>query len=408
MKKDIKNRFIFPHFLKWTFLGTMVGVVVGLVIGIFLKSLEQVSIFREQHKYIIFLLPTAGATVSYIYAKIGKESIKGNNLIFDRINKKEGVVPFRMAPLVFWGTVVTHLFGGSAGREGTGVQIGASISGKIGSILKLRSEEYRIMLITGVSSGFGSVFGTPISGTIFGLEVATIGRVSYEALIPCSISSIVGNFIVDTMGVEHGKYSVGHIVEPNIIIVIKIIIVSIIFGLISRLFSEGTHKLKNIFNKIFKNKIYSSFFGGIVIIVLTILIGTTTYLGLSLSLLDDAFKVKVPILAFMIKLIFTSITLAAGFQGGEVTPLFVIGATLGNALAVILGLPIGLLAAMGMISVFAGATNTPIASFIMGIELFGSNGLLYIFIAVVISYIFSGSRGIYDSQELMSPKINNL
>ncbi|MDK2564031.1 voltage-gated chloride channel family protein [Romboutsia sedimentorum] len=386
------------HFIKWFFLSAISGGVVGLVISLFLKSLQYATVTRENNPWIIYLLPFGGALVSYLYLKYGGDSSKGNNLIIERINNGGGYVPFKMTPLVFLGTFITHLFGGSAGREGTGVQIGASISSKLGRLINLKGMDHTILIISGVSSGFGVVFGTPIAGTVFGLEVSSIGKMRYDAIIPCLISSFIGNQIATLLKVQHTHYHMNGITD-NPSIFYKVIFCAVIFGLVSKLFSELTHYLKKYFSEKIPNPCVKSFIGGILIIALVLILNTRIYLGLSLDLLGNSFEVKIIGYAFLLKLIFTSITLATGFQGGEVTPLFVIGATLGNFLSSIVNLPISFLSGLGMISVFCGATKTPLASFIMGVELFGAENIKYIFMACIISYVFSGKSGIYSSQE---------
>lgn len=386
------------HFIKWFFLSAISGGVVGLVISLFLKSLQYATATRENNPWIIYLLPFGGALVSYLYLKYGGDSSKGNNLIIERINNGGGYVPFKMTPLVFLGTFITHLFGGSAGREGTGVQIGASISSKLGRLINLKGMDHTILIISGVSSGFGVVFGTPIAGTVFGLEVSSIGKMRYDAIIPCLISSFIGNQIATLLKVQHTHYHMNGITD-NPSIFYKVIFCAVIFGLVSKLFSELTHYLKKYFSEKIPNPCVKSFIGGILIIALVLILNTRIYLGLSLDLLGNSFEVKIIGYAFLLKLIFTSITLATGFQGGEVTPLFVIGATLGNFLSSIVNLPISFLSGLGMISVFCGATKTPLASFIMGVELFGAENIKYIFMACIISYVFSGKSGIYSSQE---------
>ncbi|MBC6002946.1 chloride channel protein [Paeniclostridium sp. NSJ-45] len=399
LKKHIKeSELISIVFLRWFLLASISGVAVGVVISFFLKSLQWATSTREANSWLLYMLPLGGAFVSYLYSKYGKDSAKGNNLIIERINEGEGRIPFRMAPLVFFGTFITHLFGGSAGREGTGVQIGASLSSKIGELLKLKGLDYTILIISGVSSGFGVVFGTPIAGTIFGLEVTTIGKMRYEAIIPCFISSYIGNFIAELFKVQHSHYSMGASLN-GVDIFFKVIFCAVLFGLTSKLFAELTHSLKKFFAAKIPNTSLKSFVGGVIIIIIVLILGTRIYLGLSLDLLSNAFNQPVPKESFMIKLLLTSLTLSVGFQGGEVTPLFVIGATLGNLLAGMLGLPIEFLAGLGMIGVFAGATKTPITSFVMGLELFGSANIGFIFIACVISYVFAGKSTIYTSQD---------
>ena len=390
---------ILKNFIKWFLLSVLSGIIVGIVISFFLKSLQLATSIRKANPIIIALLPFGGALVSYLYLKYGKDSSKGNNLIIERINKGEADIPFRMAPLVFFGTFITHLFGGSAGREGTGVQIGASITSKLSKLLKLNKKDTTIIIISGVSSGFGVVFGTPIAGTIFGLEVSTIGKMRYEAIIPCLISSYIGNFIARLLKVQHTHYPMEVVSSSDYTIFYKVILCSILFGIVSKLFSELTHYLKQYFTQLIPKPYIKSFVGGCIVILIALVLQTQMYLGLSLDLLKHSFENSVVGYTFIFKLILTSITLSTGFQGGEVTPLFVIGATLGSFLAPIINLPISFLAGLGMIAVFCGGTKTPLASFAMGLELFGGGNIKYIFITCVISYVFAGKSGIYSSQE---------
>ena len=391
-------------FLKWIFIGAIVGILTGIAGTLFLKSLEFATDLRISNPSLLFLLPIGGAFVSFLYSNYGENSSRGNNLIIDKINENEDNIPLRMAPLVFIGTFITHLFGGSAGREGTGVQIGASISEGVGRLFKLDKIDTKIILMCGISSGFASVFGTPLAGTIFGLEVAALGAMNYSGLIPCFTAAFVGNLVTELLGIHHSHYTISEI--PNITpsIVLKVIIASILFGLISKLFSELTHKLKEIFSTTFKNASIKSAVGGLIIIVLTYITGTGDYLGLSIPLITDSFTGQVSPFAFINKLIFTILTLGSGFQGGEVTPLFVIGSTFGNALSNILNISPSFLACLGLIGVFSGATNSPITSFILGIEMFGSQGCQYMFMACAISYLFSGHSGIYISQKISTSK----
>jgi len=391
-------------FLKWVFIGIIVGSLTGSVIGLFLKSLESAINLRMSNPWLLFLLPFGGAFVSLLYSKYGKNSSKGNNLIIDKINQSSGDIPLRMAVLVFLGTIITHLFGGSAGREGTGVQIGSSIAERIGHTFKMDKIDTKLILMCGISSGFGSVFGTPLAGTIFGLEVAALGTMSYEGLIPCFTAAFVGNFITEKFGVNHIHYKVLDIPALTTSTVFKIVVAAILFGFVSKLFSELTHKLKEVFSKGFKNTAMKSMVGGFIIIALTYIIGTRDYLGLSLPLITDSFTKQVSPFATLCKIIFTSLTLGTGFQGGEVTPLFVIGSTFGNTLSGILHISPSFLAALGLIGVFAGATNTPITSFILGIEMFGSQGSEYMFMTCAVSYLFSGHSGIYISQKISASK----
>ncbi|WP_081739733.1 voltage-gated chloride channel family protein [Paenibacillus sp. JCM 10914] len=393
------------YFLKWIALGGIVGIMTGSASALFLHSLNYVTTLRVSTPWLLFLLPLGGAAVSYLYYKMGKNSSKGNNLILDQIHGGTEAIPLRMTPLVLAGTLITHLFGGSAGREGTAVQMGGSLSEWFGKLIRVTPLDRKILLICGISGGFGSIFGTPLAGTLFGLEVLAIGLISHQALIPAFIASLVGNITATSLwGVSHLHYSIGPIPPLSLTLVLKIILASILFGLTSRLFSELTHSLKRWYSYLFKNPMIKSAAGGMIIIGLVYLLGTRDYLGLGLPLIEQSFTGEVSPLAFLGKILFTSLTLGAGFQGGEVTPLFTIGATLGNALADWISLGAPFLAALGFIAVFCGATNTPIACFIMGIELFGGEGALYMFMACIISYLFSGHSGIYTSQQIGTPK----
>ncbi|MBB6622710.1 voltage-gated chloride channel family protein [Clostridium gasigenes] len=395
-------------FLKWVLLGTIVGVLTGSVASLFLKSLDIATNLRLQNAWLLFLLPFGGAFVSFIYLKYGKNSLKGNNLILDKINNGNSIIPLRMVPLVFIGTFITHLFGGSAGREGTGVQIGSTIADGVGTILKLDKIDTKIILMCGISSGFASVFGTPLAGTIFGLEVAVLGIMSYEALIPCFTAAFIGNFTTVFFGVHHTHYKILEVPSFTYYTIIKVIIAAILFGLLSKIFTELTHKLKEIFSSHFQNPVIKSIIGGFIIIFLTYIINSRDYLGLSLPLITDSFTKEVSPFAFIGKLLFTSITLGTGFQGGEVTPLFVVGSTFGNTLSSILNISPSFLAALGLIGVFSGATNTPITSFVLGVELFGSQGIEFMFMTCIISYIFSGHSGIYISQKIGRSKSKSI
>lgn len=392
---------LWSTFLKWIVLGGAVGVLSGTASAFFLKSLDYVTDVRMNHGWLLFLLPLGGALVSYLYMKFGKNSAKGNNLILEQIGEGQETIPLRMAPLVLFGTLVTHLFGGSAGREGTAVQMGGSLAEWFGKMIRIDAADRKILLMCGISGGFGSIFGTPLAGTIFGLEVIAIGLISHRALLPCFTASFVGDLVATRIwGVHHAHYQIGIVPNVEMSIVIKVVVASILFGLVSLLFSELTHALKRGFAAIFQNPMLKSAVGGFAVIALVAIVGTRDYLGLGLPLIQQSFEGEVSPLAFLWKLLFTSVTLGAGFQGGEVTPLFAIGATMGHSLAHLFGLYAPFLAALGFIAVFCGATNTPIACFIMGIELFGSEAAVYLFIACLVSYVFSGHSGIYTSQRI--------
>lgn len=422
-KTSLEHFSILKHLFRWTIIIIPIAIVIGSMVALFLWLLHSAIHFRFENKYLLYLLPFAGLLIHFVYKSIGKSSEKGNNLIMDEIHQPGGGIPKRMAPIVLGATVITHLFGGSAGREGTAVQIGGSIAQMFGNWFKLNKADTRIILTAGVAAGFGAVFGTPLTGAIFAMEVLTIGRIQYDALLPCLIASIIGDAAVTAWGIHHTAYHIDAIpVLPHlfsnyfsldILLLVKIIIASAAFGLASYLFAEMAHGIKNFFLKLIKKQWLIPVIGGCIIIGLTYLIGKPDYLSLGIDA-EYPGAVTVPSAfhaggadtwSWLWKTIYTTITLSTGFKGGEVTPLFYIGATLGNTLAGFMDAPIGLFAALGFIAVFAGATNTPLACTIMGIELFGGEHTLFFAVACFTAYFFSGHSGIYSAQRIAVPKI---
>lgn len=393
-------------FLKWTALGAWVGILSGTASYIFLKSLEFANAYRAVHPQILFGLPFAGIMIAVIYNGYGKSVEGGNNLLLERVHEPGNVVPFRMAPLILITTVLTHLFGGSAGREGTAVQMGGTLANLACGPLKLSPADRRILIMAGIAGGFGSVFGTPLAGAIFGLEVLSIGRIKYDALVPCLVASFVGDLACRGLGIEHQSYQplVGTIPPMSAGLFATLVLAGVLFAVASALFSELTHGINFTLKKWVNAFWLRPVLGGLAIIGATWVIGSQDFNGLSLGLIHDSFTTKFFLSAFLVKIGFTAITLGSGFKGGEVTPLFCIGTLLGNALAQVTHQPIGFFAALGFVSVFAGAANTPLACVIMGIEIFGSTLAMPLAITCVIAYVFSGHRGIYASQRVGQSK----
>lgn len=384
--------------LKLSLISAIIGVLSGLSIGIFLMLLEKAINLNLKYSWLIFILPLSGMLMTFLYNKYGENSKKGNNIIIEKINGSSEKIKFIMGPLVFLGTILTHLFGGSVGREGTGVQIGGVIGDVVSNSFKSNTNEKNILLISGVSAGFASVFGTPLAGTIFAIEIASIGRVSYNAMLPAITAAIIGDKVARLLGVEHMPFNIPPIENFTLSNIEKIIIMSICFGLTSKLFVFMTHWFKNNLDKHFKNPYLKIFVGGSLMVIVTIVLNNRLYNNLSLQLLQDAFNGESPYFAFIVKLILTSLCLGSGYQGGEVTPLFVIGATLGATLSSALGVPVVFAGAIGLVGVFAGATNAPLASFMLYLELFGSTNILLGMLVCIISVFLSGKKGIYTSQ----------
>jgi len=405
-----------PQLLLWTALVLPVGILAGSASALFLWLLDLATAAFRREDSLLFLLPLAGVVITLAYHHFGKSVEKGNNLILEQIHSSEdGRVPARMTPLVLAGTLLTHLFGGSAGREGTAVQMGASLADLYRRLLGLPRKYQRILLMSGIAAGFGSVFGTPVAGAIFAMEVLVIGRVHYDALIPVLVASIVGDYTCGAWGIHHTSYhiGIGNIPRLDVPLLGMVVVAAICFGLASRLFSESVHRLQEFWKKIIPIFWLRPVAGAAVVIALAYLLGTRDYLGLGVSSPDpEAVTILssfqpggADTLSWFWKLAFTAITLSCGFKGGEVTPLFFIGAALGNAFATLTGMPVDLFAGLGFIAVFAGAANTPLACTLMGIELFGGTHTVYFAVACFIAYFVSGHAGIYRSQQLGTPKL---
>jgi len=392
---------------KWIVLGGMVGILSGTASALFLVLLEKATTYRVAHPSLLFLLPLAGFAVGWTYWRFAGAASRGNNLIIEQVHLNQQKIPLRMTPLVLAGTLLTHLFGGSAGREGTAIQMGASLADGLRRVLGLQNEDRRLMLMAGISGGFASVFGTPIAGFVFGMEVQSIGRIRYEGMIPCLVAAIVGDFITRAWRVQHSHYPLMATVEIDALLLIKVIIAGICFGLTSLLFIELVHRIKYLSKKYIAWSPLHPVIGGMVIIALTLIVGSQDYNGLSLPLIQQSMNgTGVIAIAFLLKILFTTVTLGTGYMGGEVTPLFVIGATLGYTLGRLLGVDPAFLAAVGFVAVFAGASNTPLACTLMGIELFGSGALLYLAVGCFVAYLASGHRGIYVTQLIGTSKVH--
>lgn len=397
--------------LKWIFICVLTGIFSGSASAFFLVALEWVTQFREHNNWIIWLLPIGGLYIGWLYHQYGKTVVKGNNLLLEEYENPQKTIPFKMAPMVLLSTLITHLFGGSAGREGTAVQMGGAIADQFSRLsyraqsrYKLDNSDRKTLIILGISAGFASVFGTPLAGAIFALEVLYFSKISLKSSLLSFLVAYAAYFTVEFWQVEHTHYQIPEIPEMSLHLIPWVIVASIAFGLAAMLFSRTTHFWARLFAKTIEYPPLRPFAGGLVLVIAIYLMGTTQYIGLGIPSIVYSFSNASQSYDFLLKILFTGFTLGAGFKGGEVTPLFFVGATLGSALSLVIPLPIALLAGMGFVAVFSGATHTPIACTVMGMELFGLESGLFIGIACLVAYFSSGSIGIYHSQIVKGAK----
>lgn len=390
---------------SWLGLGALVGVLCGAASALFLWLLAEATRFRSEHETIVYTLPLAGLALGWLLERFGQPIKGGSNLVIDTIHDEGPEIPLRMAPMVLIGTVLTHVFGGSAGREGTAVQMGASITDWVSHRLKVAKPVRRQLLAAGVAGGFGSVFGTPVAGAVFGLEFIALGRIEYDALVPALVAAVVGDMTTRALGIAHTHYPAAPDVPLGPVLLLKWLVFSAAVALVTAAFIELTHFIKRQGEQRIRRLPVRMFLGGAVVVGLWRLVGTSDYLGLGVPTIVRSFTdPNLPLDAFAAKLVFTAVTLGAGFLGGEVTPLFFVGATLGSVLARLLHIPLALGAGVGMAAVFAAASNTPLALSIMAVELLGGLIFPHAVVVCVLAYLLSGNRSIYPAQRLFIGK----
>lgn len=400
--KYIKSYLI--TFIKWVAIAVATGTCGGIVGSFFHKSVEYVTEIRIANEWIIFALPFGGLIIVYLYKLFKLDSNIGTNLIIDSI-RTDGKVPIAMAPLIFVSTVITHLFGGSAGREGAALQLGGSIGSQIGNMLKLDEKVMHAITLCGMSGVFAALFGTPLTATFFAMEVISVGIIYYSSFIPCIVSSIVAYKISLLFGLEPVYFNLKIIPAISASSVIKVTVLGALCAIVSIVFCESLHKTSRFVKKYIKNEYLRIALGGLVIVILTMMLRNTDYNGTGMNIISKAINGEAKYEAFFLKIIFTAITISVGYKGGEIVPTFFIGSTFGCVAAKFLGIDPGFGAAIGLIALFCGVVNTLISSIILSIELFGADGVILFSIACGVSYMLSGYYSLYSSQKIVYSKL---
>lgn len=390
-------------FLKWVLIAGIVGLVGGGVGTLFHTSVELATHFRLEHSPIMLLMPLGGIIIVLLY-KLAKVPVNiGTNQVINSIRSDENV-PIMMAPLIFISTVITHLFGGSSGREGAALQLGGSIGTKIGQLFHLDEKDMHLITMCGMSSVFSALFGTPLTATFFAMEVVSVGIIHYSSFVPCMVSSILAYRVSLLFNVEPVRFTLDVIPKLSLSIIAKVALLALLSAVVSSIFCIVMHKSHESMEKLFKNQFVRIAVGGIIIIVLTFLVNTRDYNGAGMDIIAKAMAGDARPEAFLLKIIFTAVTIGAGFKGGEIVPTFFIGSTFGCVVGSLLGIDAGFGAAIGLVALFCGVVNCPVASIILSIELFGSQGLILFAVACSVSYMLSGYYGLYSSQKIVYSK----
>ena len=389
-------------FIKWTAAAAVIGAACGLVGTLFHFGVHEVTAFRGTHPWVLYLLPLAGLVIVGFYKLTGTDGL-GTDDIIDAVHQGK-LLPILLLPAIFFGTILTHLCGGSAGREGAALQMGGTIGQYLGRHFQLDDRDLRVATLAGMAAFFSALFGTPLAATVFAIMVISIGVIYHVALYPSLLAALVAYGVSIYLGVEPTRFAVS-VPEQTVGVFVRVALLGVLCALVSILFCQVMHGAGHLMKRI-RNPWLRVVCGGAAIIVLTLIFGTD-YNGAGMEIVTAAVEqgtVAVP-WAFLLKLIFTAITLAAGFKGGEVVPSFFVGATFGCAAAPLLGLPAGFGAAVGLAAVFCGVTNCPLASTLLAVELFGAEGLLYFALACCLSYMLSGYQGLYSSQTILYSKL---
>lgn len=400
LKHNLKRAYISG---KWVVFAIIVGCIVGVCGTAFYFAMDFATSFRLDHPWMILFLPVGGLIIVGLYHLFHNEKDTGTNLVISAIHSGDEL-PFRMAPLIFVSTVITHLCGGSAGREGAALQLGGSIGNTIGRLFRFDEKDKHVMIMCGMSAAFSTLFGTPMAAAIFPMEMVSVGVMYYIALVPCVISSLIAHGIAQYFGVTNELFLIEDIPSFGIVSSVKVSVLAILCALVSILFCVTLHQCEALYKKLFKNPFVRVAVGGCLVVALTFLVGNQNYNGTGINNIEQCISGTVRPEAFILKIIFTALTLGAGFKGGEIIPSFFTGAAFGCLFGNLLGFSPTLCTAIGMTSVFCGVTNSPITSLLISFELFGYDGMPYFLLSIAFSYMLSGYFGLYRSQKIVYSK----
>jgi H+/Cl- antiporter ClcA len=391
--------------IKWILFSTVSGMLIGLVCAAFYEIMHKGIAFRGAHPNIILGLPFAGLVIVWMYKVLDSSNDRGTNLIIESVSSGDKI-PVKMTPLIFISTIITHLFGGSAGREGAALQMGGSLGSFFGSLIRLDEKDRKVFIMCGMAAAFSALFGTPVAAAVFAIEVISIGTMNYAALVPCALAALTAEHVASGLGVEGESFTVTGVVNFNVAGVANALILACLCAGVSVLFCILLHSAEKLF-RLIKNPYVRIFVGGCIVVALTYIVGNQDYNGVNMEIMWRAVEGNVRYEAFALKMIFTAITLACGFKGGEILPSFFIGATFGCLAGYILGLSPSFCAAIGMVSVFCGVTNCPVTSILLSVEMFGTEGLPYYFMSIAVSYMLSGYYSLYKTQRIVYSKYSN-
>ncbi len=390
-------------FSKWIVFSCLIGAVVGAVGGAFHEAVNLATAYREAHSGVIYLLPLAGLAILGLYQLCGLPRDPGTNYVLVAVRENDPI-RLRMAPLIIISTVLTHLFGGSSGREGAALQMGSSISDRLGRLMGLDGKDERIIMMCGMAAGFSALFGTPLAAAVFAMEVCSVGVMYYAAIFPCMLSSLLATLVARQLGCHPAAFSLAEVPALSYPTVPRVLALGMLCAAIAILVCTVFGVTHRFFVRYLKRPYVRIAVGGLLVVLLTLLFGTHAYNGAGMDVIARAVAGEARPEAFLLKLILTAITLGSGFKGGEIVPSFFIGATFGCFYGAFLGIPAGFAGALGMTAVFCGVTNCPLTSILLSYELFGGDGLPLFALCVAVSYMLSGYRGLYSEQKIMYSK----